>query len=446
MSAVIFCGPTLQKAEHAAFADFEFRPPVRQGDLYAAARIGPRVIGVIDGYFDGEPAVWHKEILWALANGIAVFGASSMGALRASELHTFGMRGIGQIFEAYRDGLLTDDDEVALIHGPAETGYLRLSEPMVNIRATVERAVSESVLDEATAAAILAVAKAEFYQNRTWASALTGISRSAALALDRFVAWLPKGKIDQKREDALLLLNAIQAYIAEGGKAEAATFSFEWTETWANAPWRTAPLDGASGVTDEEEAILDELRLDGAYAQVRRDALFKALASGEATRTGAHPDRAEIALETMAFRSARGLLRQSDVHQWAAENGIDVARVDEMVTRRAIVEGLAVSRDAELRPLILDQLRENDSYAALRDRAQAKATFRITPERRVPPPVLFSWYFGTRHGMAVPDNLTNYAAAMGISDLKRFYDLLATEYQAAICVEAKTLADTEKRQ
>nr|MBA3446036.1 hypothetical protein [Pseudaminobacter sp.] len=102
MSAIIFCGPTLQKEECAFYAGFEFRPPVRQGELYAAARIGPRAIGIIDGYFDGEPAVWHKEILWALANGIAVFGASSMGALRAAELHTFGMRGIGRIFEAYR--------------------------------------------------------------------------------------------------------------------------------------------------------------------------------------------------------------------------------------------------------------------------------------------------------------------------------------------------------
>src|SRR5262245_12561297 len=134
MRVVVFCGPTLGQHERAAYSEFEFRQPVRQGELYAAAQGGAQVIGVIDGYFDGQPAVWHKEILWALSQGITVFGASSMGALRAAELHPFGMRGVGAIFESYRDGSLTDDDEVVLIHGPPETGYVRLSEPMVNLR------------------------------------------------------------------------------------------------------------------------------------------------------------------------------------------------------------------------------------------------------------------------------------------------------------------------
>ena len=48
-----------------------------------------------------------------------------MGALRAAELHAFGMRGVGRIFEAFRDGELEDDDEVAVVHGPAEPGTFR---------------------------------------------------------------------------------------------------------------------------------------------------------------------------------------------------------------------------------------------------------------------------------------------------------------------------------
>ena len=69
------------------------------------------------------PTVWHKEILWAMAQGIHVFGAASIGALRAAELDAFGMRGIGRIYEAFRDGVLEDDDEVAVLHGPEELGY-----------------------------------------------------------------------------------------------------------------------------------------------------------------------------------------------------------------------------------------------------------------------------------------------------------------------------------
>src|SRR5271154_4999719 len=66
-----------------------------------------------------------------------------MGALRAAELHSFGMVGFGRIFVWYRDGVLDGDDEVALTYGPAELGYVPLSEPLVNIRATLELAVPE---------------------------------------------------------------------------------------------------------------------------------------------------------------------------------------------------------------------------------------------------------------------------------------------------------------
>jgi hypothetical protein len=209
VSAVIFCGPTLSVQDIAPYEGFEFRPPVRQGELYAAACGSPRAIGVIDGYFDGQPAVLHKEILWALTRGIAVFGASSMGALRAAELHTFGMRGVGRIFEAFRDGELTDDDEVALIHGPPETGYIRLSEPMVNIRATLEKAVAERLIDQATGARLSASAKARFYQQRNWPDLLADIRDP--MEAEKLSAWLRTGKADRKREDGLELLKEMDA-------------------------------------------------------------------------------------------------------------------------------------------------------------------------------------------------------------------------------------------
>src|ERR1700745_3074106 len=99
MTSIVFIGPTLAPEEVAAAGDFISLPPVSQGDVYRAARSRPRAIGIIDGYFSGAPSVWHKEILWALSRGIAVFGSASMGALRAAELHPFGMRGVGRIFE-----------------------------------------------------------------------------------------------------------------------------------------------------------------------------------------------------------------------------------------------------------------------------------------------------------------------------------------------------------
>lgn len=70
-------------------------PPVAEGDIYRLALQKPAIIGIIDGYFGNLPSVWHKEILFALKEGIHVIGSSSMGALRASELSDFGMIGCG---------------------------------------------------------------------------------------------------------------------------------------------------------------------------------------------------------------------------------------------------------------------------------------------------------------------------------------------------------------
>jgi len=123
MTTILFAGPTLKKHDAASLGAAECLPPVRQGDIYrAVARQRPRAIGIVDGVFQHVPSVWHKEILWAMSNGIHVFGAASMGALRAAELSPFGMVGVGRIFEAYRSGVLEpygdapfeDDDEVAI--------------------------------------------------------------------------------------------------------------------------------------------------------------------------------------------------------------------------------------------------------------------------------------------------------------------------------------------
>ena len=92
------------------------------------------------------PTVRHKEILWAMSRGIHVFGSASIGALRAAELAAFGMEGVGTIFELYRDGVLEDDDEVAIAHGPAEVGFVAGSEAMVNIRQTLQRAERDGVI------------------------------------------------------------------------------------------------------------------------------------------------------------------------------------------------------------------------------------------------------------------------------------------------------------
>jgi hypothetical protein len=115
MSTHAFLGPSLSLPSARAIApSVAYHPPASLGDVYQLTRTGAETILIIDGLFDSLPPVWHKEILYAMSCGSTVAGCASMGALRAAELHRFGMIGLGTVFEQYRDGRLTDDDEVTV--------------------------------------------------------------------------------------------------------------------------------------------------------------------------------------------------------------------------------------------------------------------------------------------------------------------------------------------
>ncbi len=93
---VVFLGPSLSRDKAEPVLEADYRPPAKRGDLYLAAREGAEIILLIDGVFFQECSVAHKEVIYALEAGAKVLGASSMGALRASELDIYGMEGIGR--------------------------------------------------------------------------------------------------------------------------------------------------------------------------------------------------------------------------------------------------------------------------------------------------------------------------------------------------------------
>jgi len=230
-------GPSLPLEEARREVDVTYLPPVAQGDIIRLVRRRPAIIGIIDGFFEGVPAVWHKEILFAMSRGCHVLGASSMGALRAAELHPFGTDGAGAVFEAFRDGRLDDDDEVAVTHGPAELGYTPLSEAMVNIRRTLSDALGQGVIGEATRAKLEELAKMLHYKDRTFGT-VVDLARDRGAAreeLDRFATWLPSGRVDQKREDAFALLRVMRQRLKAGFAPKAVRYHFEHTTLWERA-------------------------------------------------------------------------------------------------------------------------------------------------------------------------------------------------------------------
>ncbi|MEO0621233.1 MAG: TfuA-like protein [Pseudomonadota bacterium] len=230
MTVCVFLGPSMPRSEAEALLPGVYLGPARRGDIAAAIKAhNPSAIALIDGYFEQVPAVWHKEILWALAQGIRVAGAASMGALRAAELAQFGMEGVGRIFESFQTGRFDpfedpfeDDDEVAVVHGPAETGYAA-TEAMVDIRATLASAADTGVIDLPARDRLAAKAKALFYKQRIWPAVLEGETERALLE-----DWLPSGLVPQKRLDAEALL----CHVATSPAPPFRPFRFEQTVLW----------------------------------------------------------------------------------------------------------------------------------------------------------------------------------------------------------------------
>ncbi len=149
---IVFLGPSLSLAEARRIVQADFRPPAGQGDIFRACAAGPPAIALIDGIFRDAPTVRHREILWALSQGIPVFGAASMGALRAAELSSQGMIGVGLIYRWYRRFALLPDDAVAVTHAPAELGGQALSGALVDIRRSLKAAVRRGQLSGEVAA------------------------------------------------------------------------------------------------------------------------------------------------------------------------------------------------------------------------------------------------------------------------------------------------------
>jgi hypothetical protein len=422
---VVFLGPTLSHDDARDVLDAEYRPPAAHGDVLRAALHRPRAIGLVDGVFERVPAVWHKEILFALSEGIHVYGAASMGALRAAELDAFGMHGIGDVYRAYAGGRLEDDDEVAVAHADAGYGFHALSDAMVDVRATLDAAVAAGVVRRSTADALGGRVKATFYAERALVAALDRDDEEH----ERLRAWLPEGRVDRKREDALSLLRTIRHDLLEGLVPFRPPWTLQRTRYWEEAR-RSVELasSGEPGGTADAtlEAVLDEARLDAeGFGRVADRSLLAALARDAAAAAGVDvsPWAHRAALDEE--RRARGLLEPEDVDTWLDERDLDRDDLPDVARRLA---ALRWARDAHRDAVageVAFALRWDDAYAGLAARAARKREVlaSLPSDRATPADVeLVEWYFRERLGREAPVALDAWATAHGwrrVADLVR---------------------------
>jgi hypothetical protein len=360
----VFLGPTLAKAAAADELDALYLPPAAQGDVYRAVRHGATAIGIVDGLFGQVPSVWHKEVLWALSENVPVYGSASMGALRAAELSTYGMVGVGAIFEAYRDAAISDDDEVAQAHLGAADGYRPTSVPMVDIRATLEVAEAAGVIGGATLDVLVAVGKALWYPDRTYPALICGArGRCDAGELDAFSGWWSAGQVSRKREDALAMLRRMRADAADGMSPSGPSFWFERTALFDELMRTVGALD-FGGVPTRAAAARERADFLGkdAVGSARDAALARVLALEEARRLRYEVNDQRLYEAVAGLRANHGLVEPDDVEAWMRAHDLDAGRFVRLAADEARIAWVHGVLEAEVDAMMPDHLRVTNQF------------------------------------------------------------------------------------
>lgn len=430
---IIFAGPTISHTQIKRFPDCICLPPVKHGDILRCLKQMPVALGIIDGYFEGAPSVWHKEILYALDQGVHVYGGSSMGALRAAELHPFGMQGVGKVFEWYRDGVITDDDEVAVLHGPEEAGFMMASEPMVNIRATLDLAREHEVINEGQKKALVDAAKSTFYKHRSWTSLL---ETSHELFDDETLNavledWLSGNRVDIKKIDAIQLLTTMHQSSAEHEIKHQPNFHFEWTNVWDKAfhqheNWQS----DATSLLDNHQQVVDQLRLDPDRFERYRDKALLSLLARNSIPIELQENDLKSALAQ--FRIDNGLGLRSQLLDYMSDADLNESQLTELLKNASRVR-LCLQAAGDLQASIVEQLKLDGNYLTLLNVVKLKQEFMQSAvfnpdDPEILPPQMLAWYFGDRLGTSIPKRLEDHLSNIELDNAKDFYRLITIDY------------------
>ncbi|VAW61331.1 FIG029924: hypothetical protein [hydrothermal vent metagenome] len=396
MSMMLFSGPTLSKKDidaHWQGLDYELYPPVRQGDIYLACQQHPQAIGIIDGYFERVPSVWHKEILWAMDQGIHVFGAASMGALRAAELSVYGMQGVGKIFTDFQSGALEDDDEVTIIHGPEEEGYESYSEAMVNIRATLQAAEQSGVIDSVCRHNLLSFSKQLHYSERSYERVLCAEHRSGKplindpQVMEKLKCFINTHGINQKREDALELVRLMAKRYRQGLTHSQTNFVFQYTDNWQQmldqverrqntaVEEKTAPENSKpEGLASDNPVVQLRAKLSGKskneYQQISNAARFRRMAIQESYRQGVKVTTQMLSEAKHRFCLENDFILDKDIdfdaiQNWLYRQQLTMAQFDQLLRDQArFYWYCSLTESAEINEVI-DYLKISGEYHSL---------------------------------------------------------------------------------
>jgi hypothetical protein len=216
---IIFLGPSLSHEKARKIIQADFRGPAKKGDLLRASGDidDSTIVCLVDALFLQDYPPSPIEVYQLMLNkNIKLYGAASLGALRAVELEKFGMIGMGKIFELYKKGKLTADDEVAVTFIEGE--HQLQSEAMIDIRFNLFLAHRMGIINEITKKTIAKVAKNIYFPYRNYTDILDQTEKqypAISKDLKSFRTYIIKNRQSLKERDTIKLINYVKYLLTE---------------------------------------------------------------------------------------------------------------------------------------------------------------------------------------------------------------------------------------
>src|SRR5215204_7478309 len=210
---IIYLGPSLEINKAKKIIDADFKPPAKKGDFINLNLLTERRdIVLIDGVFLQEYPPSPIEVFQVIRkSNFKVYGASSIGALRAVELEKFGMEGIGKIFELYKKDIINSDDEIAVTF---DSDYNLISEAMIDIRYNFFLAWKRQIIDKETKQIMIKLAKRIYFPYRSYDNIIEkslDLFPSRRKFILKFKDYILSNRISLKELDAIRTLKYISS-------------------------------------------------------------------------------------------------------------------------------------------------------------------------------------------------------------------------------------------
>lgn len=217
-------GPSLSHEKARKIFQADFRGPAKKGDLLRASGDidDSTIVCLVDALFLQDYPPSPIEVYQLMLNkNIKLYGAASLGALRAVELEKFGMIGMGKIFELYKKGKLTADDEIAVTFVEGE--HQLQSEAMIDIRFNLFLAHRMGIINEITKKTIAKVAKNIYFPYRNYTDILDQTQKqypAISKDLKSFRTYIIKNRQSLKERDTIKLINYVKQLLTESNHNE----------------------------------------------------------------------------------------------------------------------------------------------------------------------------------------------------------------------------------